>query len=297
MLFLSRNVKKCKKSNKKSLSYIKTIFNYLDKKSNLIQSICAILSVIVIGSVSLKISDKANEISIKANEIADKQLQVSITENKPIISFTLDKGEDGYDTIKINNEGVAPISYNVDVVTFFNFQNSENHLGKELVKIYTWGDNYELKNINDGKGVLAEVTVLNFYSDYVNTINNGVQKLVNKYNNGIWQTELMYVIRIECVDIFENHNYTYILYDGFSCNILTQEFGKELVDEWEYITMGYHSEEFKNEPDHFVIKKDAVTPEKLLKNAITYMREKNLYAKDMNGNIVYYGEYEPDNNE
>lgn len=292
---MSNKSNKHKTDNNKFFKFLKWIFTPLEKNSNLIQSICAIISVAIIGVVSLKIADKANDISNKANAIADKQLQVSIAENKPIISFTLEHGKEGHDIVKINNEGVAPISYNVDVVTFFNFQNSENHLGKEIVKIYTWGDNHKLKTINNGKGELAEVNVLNFYSDYVNTINNSIQKLVSKYNDGIWQTELMYVIRVECVDIFENHNYTYILYDGFECNILTEEFGKELVGEWEYITVGLHEEKYKNEPGHLVIKYDAVTPEILLENAVEYMRAKGLYAQDINGNIAYYGEFEPIN--
>lgn len=279
---------------KKRTNIIRKILAYLDRHSNLIQSICAIISVFVIGAVSILVAENANRIAEKENEIADKQLQVSIAENKPIISFTLIKNDNEENTIEINNEGIAPISYNVDVVTFFTFLNSENHFGKEMTNIFTWGDSYELKTINDGKGKIAELTVMDFNNEYVQNINKGVQKLVNEYNDGLWQTEFIYIIRVECVDIFEQHNYTYIMYDGFEGNILTEEFGKQLVDEWEFITLGWHYEEFKDEPEHFVVKYSAATPEKLLGNAVAYLRAKDLYAQDINGNIAYYGDYEPD---
>lgn len=276
---------------KKFLGWIK---KQLNNQATIIQSVCSIISVVVIGVVSLSISDKANEISDKANEIANKQLQISIAENKPIITFSVIDSDDGNNIIEIHNEGVAPISYNVDVVTFFTFLNSENYFGKDIVKIYTFGDSYILKTTNDGKGNLAELNVFGFENKYVKTMNDEIQKLVNKYNDGLWQTEYIYIVRVECVDIFENHNYTYYMYDGFEGNILTEEFGKSLVDEWEYVTIGYHEEDFKDEPSHFVVRYDAATPEKLLGNAVKYMRDKNLYAKDIDGNIAYYGEFEPD---
>ena len=126
----------------------------------MVQSICAIVSVFVIGAVSIIVS-------VNSNRIADRQLQVSIAENKPIISFSLIKGDNGKNIIEIKNEGTAPLSYNVDVVTFFNFQNSENYLGEIITKIYTWGDSYELKTVNSGDGKLAELTVMDFYNKYV----------------------------------------------------------------------------------------------------------------------------------
>ncbi len=279
---------------KKHTNIIRKTLAYLDRYSNFIQSLCAIISVFVIGAVSILVADNANRIAEKENEIADKQLQVSIAENKPIISFALIKNDNGENTIEINNEGIAPISYNVDVVTFFTFLNSENHFGKEMTNIFTWGDSYELKTINDGKGKIAELTVMDFNNEYVQNINTGVQKLVNEYNDGLWQTEFIYIIRVECVDIFEQHNYTYIMYDGFEGNILTEEFGKQLVDEWEFITLGWHYEEFKDEPIPIVLKYSAATPEKLLGNAVACLRAKDLYAQDINGNIAYYGDYEPD---
>ena len=186
---------------KKHNPFIKRIVRFLENHTNLIQSICAIISVFVIGAVSIIVS-------VNSNRIADKQLQVSIAENKPIISFTLIKGENGENTIETNNEGVAPVSYNVDVVTFFNFQNSENYLGEIMTHIYTWGDSYELKTVNNGEGKLAELTVMDFYNKYVQDINNGIQELVKTYTDGVWQTEFVYIIRVECVDIFEQHNYT-----------------------------------------------------------------------------------------
>ena len=272
---------------KKSNSIFKRVARFLENNTNLIQSICAIVSAFVIGAVSIIVS-------VNSNRIADKQLQVSIAENKPIISFSLIKGDNGVKTIEINNEGVAPVSYNVDVVTFFNFQNSENYLGEIMTNIYTWGDSYELKTVSNGEGKLAELTVMDFYNKYVQDINNGIQELVKTYTDGVWQTEFVYIIRVGCVDIFEQHNYTYIMYDGFECNILSEEFGKQLIDEWEYITVGLHSDLFKDEPIQYVVKYSYATPEKLLGNAVAYLRAKNLYAKDINGNIVYYGEFEPD---
>lgn len=279
---------------KVTLKILKWLSQILNNYSNVIQSVCAIISVVAIGAVSLNLTDKANNIAIKANEISDKQLQVSMSENKPIITFSLINNDDGNNVIEVQNEGVAPISYNIDVVTFFTFLNSENHFGEDIVKIYTFGDSYGLKYTNDGKGKLAELNVFGFENKYVKTMNDEVQKLVNKYNDGIWQTEYIYIVRVECVDIFDQHNYTYYMYDGFEGNILTEEFGKSLIYEWEYATLGYHADDFKNEPDHFVARYDSVTPEKLLGNAIAYMRAKNLYAKDTEGNIAYYGEYEPD---
>ena len=272
---------------KKSNSIVKRVARFLENNTNLIQSICAIVSAFVIGAVSIIVS-------VNSNRIADKQLQVSIAENKPVISFSLIKGDNGVNTIEINNEGVSPISYNVDVVTFFNFQNSENYLGEIMTNIYTWGDSYELKTVNNGEGKLAELTVMDFYNKYVQDINSGIQELVKTYTDGVWQTEFVYIIRVECVDIFEQHNYTYIMYDGIECNILSEEFGKQLIDEWEYITVGLHSDLFKDEPIQHVVKYSYATPEKLLGNAVAYLRAKNLYAKDINGNIVYYGEFEPD---
>lgn len=273
---------------KKHIPFIKRTVKYLENHTNLIQSICAIISVFVIGAVSIIVS-------VNSNRIADKQLQVSMAENKPIISFTLLKGDNGKNTIEINNEGVSPVSYNVDVVTFFNFQNSENYLGEIITKIYTWGDSYELKTVNNGEGKLAELTVMDFYNKYVQDINNGIQELVKSYSDGVWQTEFIYIIRVECVDIFEQHNYTYIMYDGFECNILSEEFGKQLVDEWEYVTVGLHADQFKDEPKHYVVKYSAATPENLLGNAVAYLRAKDLYAKEADGRIVYYGDFEPEN--
>lgn len=274
--------------NKKQKNPIRKALVFLERYSNLVQSICAIVSVFVIGAVSIIVS-------VNSNRIADRQLQVSIAENKPIISFNLTKGDNGKSTIEIKNEGTAPLSYNVDVVTFFNFQNSENYLGEIITKIYTWGDSYELKTVNSGDGKLAEITVMDFYNKYVQDINNGIQKLVKQYTDGVWQTEFVYIIRVECVDIFDQHNYTYIMYDGFECNILTEEFGKQLVDEWEYVTDGLHVDQFKDEPMHYVVKYSAATPQNLLGNAVAYLRAKELYAKEADGKIVYYGKFEPEN--
>ena len=273
---------------------LKRVGSFFDNKSNIIQSVCSLISVFAIGFVSVLVSIKANNIAKKESDIANKQLQVSIAENIPVISFTLKNNDNGENIMEINNEGVAPISYNVDVVTFFTFLNSENHFGKEMTNIYAFGnDSYTLQEINDGKGKLAKLSLMGFENEFVKDINNGVQKLVNKYNDGLWQTEFIYIIRVECVDVFEQHHYTYIMYDGFNGNILTQEFGEQLVEEWEFVSAGLHQDDYKNEPDHFVIRYNAATPELLLENAVKYLRAKDLYAMDIDGKICTYGEFEP----
>ena len=131
---------------------------------------------------------------------------------------------------------------------------------------------------------------MDFYNKYVQNINNGIQELVKTYTDGVWQTEFIYIIRVECVDIFEQHNYTYIMYDGFECTVLTEEFGKQIVDEWEYVTVGLHADQFKDKVNY-----SAATPENLLGNAVAYLRAKELYARETDGRTVYYGDYEPEN--
>lgn len=255
--------------------------------SSEIQAICSVLSVLVIGIISVILS-------IQSNRISEMQLAVSKAEVKPIVTFSYEKDIiSGIDRIKIKNAGTTPLKYEVEVVSFFDILANENLMGSVPIRIYTMNsvDSYNSIDVNIGE--MAEIDLYNEASDMVTPIKSGVKDIIRNYTDLYWDLVYTYVIKVVCLDSLNETSEFYYMYNRWGGNIVSQKSGEEIFNEYScmiQVERGYYTSK-----EAYFNLQDA-SPEDVFRYMLKKLRAEGLYAKDHEKNkYVEYGEYEPEN--
>lgn len=284
----------CKNNNIEDLlneKYTKTNKNrhrldILNKYSPVIQSICAIISIIVVAVTSWYVGSQANLISAK-------QLEILRLENKPIITFNLVKGEDGKDTIDVYSEATSPKSYSIEVATYYNIECDENQENGEPVYVYTTTNIKKTDRKKDESGKISEVFVYSSNYSINKIINNELFYLARNVSDTTccWRATHYYLVKVICNDIFDEESVYYYLYDGSRGTEISVAQGNQLFLGWKQEIEAWQSGE-KSIIDSNIIRFENFEAESILYKGVAELRRKELYAVDSNKRITY-GEYEP----
>lgn len=259
---------------------------FVKKYSSEIQAICSILSVLVIGIVTLFLS-------IQSNKIAEMQLAVSKAEVKPIVNFSYQKEvSSGIDRITVNNAGTTPLSYDVEVISFFNIMANENSMGSIPIRVYTLNNVYSHNSIDDNLEKLSEIDIYSGKSEFVAKIESGVNDIKSNYTTLYWDVVHTYVVKVTCLDSLNETSEFYYMYDRWGGNVLSLKKGKEIFQEYDCMIPTEDIGHYTSKEAYFDFQD--TTPEAIFKYALKKIREKGLYSKSFPENeFVKYGDYEP----
>lgn len=264
----------------------RTKTSFVKKYSSEIQAICSILSVVVIGIVTLILS-------IQSNKIAEMQLAVSKAEVKPTVYFSYEKEIDsGIDRITISNAGTTPLSCDVDVISFFDILANENSMGNIPIRVYTLNGVCSYNNVNVDSEDMAEIDIYSETSDFVTQIRSGLLDITTSYTDMYWDAIHTYVIKVTCIDSLNETSEFYYIYDRWGGKVLSQAKGQEIFQEYECMIPSQGAEHYTSKESYFDLKD--TTPESIFRYALKKIRSEGLYKNDLSGNeIVQYGDYEP----
>lgn len=255
----------------------------LKRYSSEIQVICSLVSVLLIGFVSLIVS-------FMSNEISEKQLEISKYESRPILSISLERNtESGLDSLSIINTGKAPLSFSIDVISYFDCLANENHFGSIPIRVYTFR---ALESMNYNSANSKELAELVIYNDSSSTLRNiamEINGIVRSYTNYAWLIRHTYLIRISYVDILNENNTQYFICNNLGAQCITNELAQQIQDECYATTTDNNGSQSSIET--FYLFKE-ISAKQLFSVALEKMRTKKLYIED-NGVPVLYGEYEP----
>lgn len=269
----------------------KKIVNFFDKYSPTIQSVCAVLSIIVVLITSLFVGNQTNK-------VANKQLEILRLENKPIITFNLVKNDNGENIIDVYSEGVSPKSFSVEVATYYNIDCDENRKNKEPIYVYTITDIKKTDRKKDELGKISEVFVYGARHKINKMINNSLFNLAREESGTDchWSATHYYLVKVVCKDIYDETSEFYYLYNGYNGLELSFEEGNKLFSGWQKEVDAWQSEE-KSIVDSNLIRYENFDAKAILYNGVAELRRKKLYSNEFGenepGNNINYGDNEP----
>lgn len=254
----------------------------LKKYSNEIQSICAIISVLVIGSISLIIS-------IQYNHLVKQQTQIMKNEQKPIIDIINKGGSDYTDKLSVINNGIDAKNYDIEIFPFIDVMCNENNLGTIPTRVYFInGAEIVLDKDTDE---IAEITVYKENYPVICSLKNDLHKIISEYTTLYWDFSLTYLIKITSLDIMNEENIDYFIYNRQGVKRIGKEYGNDLVEEYNYKIDNHNGTKTSRE-SYFDL--ESIDAEQIFRYILKKLRANNLYKTDFRTNEKYlYGEYEP----
>lgn len=256
--------------------------NALKKYSNEIQSICSIVSVLVIGIISLIIS-------IQYNHLVKQQTQIMKNEQKPIIDIINEGGSDYTDRLLVINSGINAKNYNVEIFPFFDIMCNENNLGSIPIRVYFINGAEILlsKKLDE----IAEITIYKENYPVICSLKEDLHKIISEYTTLYWDFSFSYLIKITTIDVMDEENIDYFVYNRQGVKRVGNEYGNGLVDEYNYMIDNHDGTKTSKE-SYFDL--DKVDAEQIFRYTLKKIRDNNLYKVDFRTNEKYlYGDYEP----
>lgn len=257
--------------------------NVLKKYSNEIQSICSIISILVIGFASIIIS-------VQYNGLVEKQTQIMMNEQKPIINISIDDDKNGTSRLLVNNKGTDAIDCGIEVITYFNVHCNENGLGQVPIRVYFLNAIESLEY--NKKDNIAEIVLYNESHPAIASLKNDLSEIIHQYTYQYWDFSFTYLIKITSYDIMNEKNIDYFVFNNTSVQRVSNEYGDSVVNEYTYMIDEEYGMKTSKESYFELGESNA---ERIFKYTLEKIRYNDLYSVDFETKEKYlYGEYEPD---
>lgn len=256
--------------------------NILKEHTNEIQSICSILSVLVIGLASLFIA-------LQNNYYVEEQTKIMKDEQKPIISISSEIQNSSTDKLLIVNDGTSAKDYGVEIYTYLDVQCNENKMGTIPTRVYMVNTIQDMTQEDTSN--IAEIILYNEESPVVVSLKNDLHEIINNYTNLYWDFSLKYLFRITSIDIMDEKNVDYFVYYRHNVNRVSEEYADDIIEEYNCMIDNHDGTQTSKETYFDLNDNDA---EEIFKYILKKIRNEDLYAIDFETNKKYlYGEYEP----
>ena len=290
---------------------LKKIGSFFKKNDKIIQGICSLLSVILIGGFSMYISSVQTNLNLK-------QTQIAYNEKRAIINVLLQypSDEDGLAKLIIHNNGAALLNQNIIAISFFDIRCDEYYQGSTFypIRVFVY-DASQMANASDFDYQENELGAIYAYTDKTPKIGQIEKEVLEVSKNG-WAAMFCTLIRIETENMLNETEYTYYLLEGqveYSMENYDTELeigflngsivdrpiisrvdsklGETIYNEYYQVQTTQTGWSIPTNPHFSIASLDGVT---VFKYALQKARELNLYAADPYTNeIKYYGDYEP----
>ncbi len=256
--------------------------NVLKKYSNEIQSICSILSIIIIGFASLFFS-------AQNNYLTEKQTEIMKNEQKPIIDILIEKTDNSTDKLFIVNKGTGVIDFDIEIITYLDVLCNENNMGFTPMRVYLMNAVENLEYTYTDK--LAEITLYKESCPIAASLKSDLHGIISEYTNLYWDFSLTYLIKVTSIDLMHEINENYFIYNRFGVRRVKDDYGNKILDECNYMIDNHDGTKTSKE-SYFDFK--AMNAKQIFKYALNKIRDHKLYQVDFLTNEKYlYGEYEP----
>lgn len=256
--------------------------NWLKRYSNEIQSVCAILSVLAIGVVTVILSNQNNKLVETQNEIMRN-------EQKPIIDIIkMDENEET-DKLLVVNNGTDVLTYNIEVYTYLDVLCNENKLGTMPIRVY-FLNAYTRQKCGNEDG-MEEISIYTEEHSLVSSLKNDLHHIIDQYNNLYWDFSFTYLIKVTSVDILNEENRDYFLFSRNGIRRVDEEYYNEVVDEHNYMIDNHDGTHTSKE---YFFELEECSADRVFEYALSKIRDENLYQIDYKtGEKMLYGQYEP----
>lgn len=256
--------------------------NALKRYSDEIQSICSILSIIIIGFTSLFIS-------AQNNYLTEKQTEIMRNEQKPIIDISIEKNDNSTDKLFVVNKGTDVMDYDIEIITYLDVFCNENNMGATPIRVYLMNAVESFEYIYTDK--LAEIILYKESSPISASLDSDLRSVISEYTDLYWDFSLTYLINVTSIDVMNEINEDYFIYNRFGIRRVKDEYGNEIIDECNYM-IDNHDGTRTGKESYFDFK--AMNAKQIFKYALNKIRNHKLYQVDFFTNEKYlYGECEP----
>lgn len=265
--------------------------NIIKRHSSEIQAVCSLLSVVIIGVVS-------SLIAIRGNGLIEAQNRIMKYEQKPVIDISVSNETKKNIEYVIDNRGGNVLKPSVDVIPFINVRCMENGFGYVPIRAYLLPDSgvFEIDECSKYKtdnNIIARITLLKGDSKIVTSLEDRLTDLISEYSDDPWIFSLTYLIRVKSIDVFDEENVDYFIYDILRANRITMEVGDSIYDDCLSVAGDKHFLRpwIQNEKLFNIDNIDAI---ELFRYSLEIIRDKGLYYIDPDTDQqILYGEYEP----
>lgn len=255
--------------------------NWLKRYSDEIQSICSIatfiISVVIIGVVSILLTNRSNE-------LLDKQIRLMEYEQKPIINISYENNIDGISILTVTNYGAAAQDYDIEIYSYFDVICNENQIGNIPIRIFLLEAVQKVDYLNSSIDDIAYIDVYNKSYGNVDSIKNDLFTIIREYTNLFWGFQLTYMIKVTATDRTGEIEDNYFIYNSNGIKMINEEYGIDIIDDFNSIvrTRG-------------VLLFTDLNAETLFRYTLNIIREKKLYVKEnfSSETFITYGQYEP----
>ncbi len=263
--------------------------NKIKKYSNEIQSICSIISVLIIGGISLILT-------IHYNKMVNQQTKLMEYEHKPIIDIIINENiSEGIDELTVINRGTPCRDYGVETRSYMDVMCHENGWGEIPIRSYVFGTFYnqgavkDYHFIKDSSNEIAKLDVYTNSYHELSKLENDMFNIVLRYTTYFWEFNFINIIKVSYIDVLNNYDEEYFMYSDYGLRVMDKEFGKNIFKEWDDVLL--------NESDDFDInwnKSFNVNSNKVFKKILKRIRKKGLFSISSDTKEkTYYGKYEP----
>lgn len=259
---------------------------FLKRHSNEIQSICSILSVLVIGFISLIVA-------IQNNKLVEMQNQIMSNEQKPIIDIQITQSTEEKEKLVVNNKNISALSYDVDVIPYIDVYCNENNWGSTPIRAYLFKSETLVSQVNNNlEDNISELSLLSENSSIYSSIVEQLHKITSNYNDLAWDYCLKYLIRIISIDALGEENMDYFIFCRNAIHRIKTEKGDSIFNECYYMIDNLDGSKTSKE-SFFQI--ENIDTEILFSYILEKIRDKDLYKVSIETNEKYlYGKYEPE---
>ena len=270
----------------------KEAFKFPPKTLEFIQTVCSVISVVVIGFTSINLSARSNELASSQNRILDYQLSLMEKDYNAAIDVVVSEPDDGIRTVKVINRGKPVISKTIDMVSFLNVNMRENDWGsRDYIRCYALETGkhrfYNIEGEDENYStIVAEFPI------YANSYHK-LEKLISQlstinatYTPYHCDFDYIYILRISYEDSLGEDSTNYYMIDEYGLIDISMKTGEVYFDEWNEALYHFNNKKFDL---YWGLKWDA---DEIFRNIVSKMRSMNLYAEDGYGEIIRYGDYE-----
>lgn len=256
--------------------------NLLKKYSDEIQSICSILSILIIGFASLIIS-------AQNNHLTEKQTEIMRNEQKPIIDIATEENDNFTDKLFVVNKGTDVIDYDIEIFSYLDVYCNENNMGSTPIRVYLMNTVENFEHTNTDK--LAEITLYKESYPIVASLKSDLLEIISEYTNLYWDFSFTYLIKVTSIDVMNEVNVDYFIYYRQGVKRVEDEYGNNIVSEHNYMIDNHDGTKTSKES---FFDFETMNAEQIFKYALNKIRNYKLYQVDFLTNEKYlYGEYEP----
>ena len=263
--------------------------NVLKKYSSEIQSICSIISALVIGIMSVILSIQNNRLVGTQNALLKEQFN-------PIIDVSVSQESDYLDRLEISNMGTVARSYNVNIYSFIDVFCNENGFGRVPIRVYFLDLCKEI-NMNDDN----VATVIIYNNDYpqISILQKQLRNIPKQFTDLAWGFPFRHLIEIISVNSLGDTQTDYFLKVEDNVVRVENELAKQIINERSKKTP-VGDGVYEGVESFFMV--DDSNAEQIFKYVLQKVRDQNLYCTEtkttdegvvISEDKVLYGIYEP----